>query len=320
MFVSVQLATYNRCKLLKHLLFSLEKQTVERSMYEILVCDSSSSDGTKSMIGTMQKKFSNIKYYNINKNTLSAKRNYLLDKTEADLIITLDDDLVVSNNFIEIHQNAHKNINNIVFCGHVEFPQSWVQKSNYYKFRNYSHKVRGVNQKYLPYNRIVVMNMSFKKSEIKILPFFMDESFVRYGGEDQDFGYRLIKEGIKIAYLKDAVVTHYETSDLKVYLYKQYVAARHGFKRLVFIHSDFPIGNIKILSPVNSNDSIKLKATKYLVSTVINEYSARIIEKLLMLNDRGSFQCYPLYRYLVARAIMSGLRDQDMVDNNSTWL
>jgi glycosyltransferase involved in cell wall biosynthesis len=53
--ISITIATYNRCELLDNILSSLENQAVESSLFEVVVCDSHSTDNTENVINKHKK-------------------------------------------------------------------------------------------------------------------------------------------------------------------------------------------------------------------------------------------------------------------------
>lgn len=320
--ISIQIATWKRKEMLKKLILSLEFQSLEREEYEICICDSDSNDGTKNMIDDLNEVFKNIKYYNIKENILSVKRNYLFKNTDAELIITMDDDLIADSNFIKNHLIAHRNSKNIVFCGQVRFPNEWVSSSNYYKYRDSKHLKDGnIIIDNLPSQNIVVMNMSLKKYEIDKIG-FMDENFVKYGGEDTEFGIRLKQNNIQIKYLNDAIVYHFENSSFDKYLYKLYITARFGFKQLLEKFPNYKFNSqLNFLFPIKDTDNLLIKSNKLIYRILINSLFSNAIKYFLLITDRISiFYSYRLYNFVCANALKKGIKDQKLESNDSNYL
>ena len=319
--ISIQIATWKRKEMLKKLILSLEFQSLNRDNYEICVCDSYSDDGTKNMIDDLIEVYKNIKYYNIKTNTLSAKRNFLFKNTDAELIITMDDDLIADSNFIKNHLIAHHNSKNIVFCGQVRFPNDWVNSSNYYKYRDSNHLKGRIIIDNLPSQNIVVMNMSLKKYEIEKIG-FMDENFIKYGGEDLEFGLRLKQNNIQIKYLSDAIVYHFENSSFDRYLYKLYITARFGFKQ---VFEKFPNhkfnSKLNLLFPIKNSDKILTKSNKIIFKILINALVSNVIKYFLLATDRISFfYSRRLYHFVCSNSLKKGIKDQKLESHDSNWL
>ncbi len=322
--ISVQIVTWKRKGLLIDLIESLENQSIERNYYEVCVCDSGSNDGTDYAVKLLSEKYKNIKYFNIQTNTLSAKRNYLFNKTESSIIITLDDDLIVDRNFIKTHFEAHQNKNNTLFCGQVRFPENWIKKSNYYHYRDSKHlknNIKEINYADLPAKNIVVMNMSLKKEELVDIG-FMNEEFIKYGGEDQEFGIRLKNNQIKIAYLENALVYHLESSRFDQYLNKLYTAARFGHAKLVSIMPEVEISPlINYLTPINMGDKFKMIILKILLWLILNYFVVSTLKQYLKITDSCRlFYSYYLFNIVCAYSIKKGIRDQSKKTDNGAWL
>ena len=322
--ISVHIVTWKRKKLLIALLESLENQSVSDELYEISICDSGSNDGTKEAIEISKTKYKNINYFNINTNTLAAKRNYLFSKTELPIIISLDDDLVVDRNFIKAHYEAQKKVTRSVICGQVRFPKKWIENSNYYRFRDSNHIKKGLsklNLKDLPSKNIIAMNMSFKKSEVNTIG-YMDESFVSYGGEDVEFGYRLTKNEFKIVYLEDALAYHYENSQLEGYLHKLYISARYSSKLLLEKAPNVLVDSkSEYLRPINRNDKKIVKFKKMFFIVILNKYLNKLLISYLCSVDQIAF-LYSLrfYTYICAYSINKGINEQNNSDIKESWL
>ena len=162
--ISVAIATWQRKTLLSRLILALEEQTVPRDDYEIIVCDSGSADGTSEMMVELCKRFTNIKYINLPINTLSAKRNEGIRRASAPIVLFMDDDLQPVKPFLEAHLRAHNAGENVVFCGQIRFPAKWIERSNYFRYRDsrhLGHTRPEINHMDIPYMMLVVMNLSF---------------------------------------------------------------------------------------------------------------------------------------------------------------
>jgi len=164
MNISVVISTYNRAFILKKILKSLVNILPKNNKLEINICDSSSIDGThkiKNSFLRINKNFK-IKYYNINKNILSSKRNFGISKSSYQNIILLDDDCVPKKNFLLNYISDFKKIDfNTILCGIVEYNSNYLKKSSYLRFRNSRHFKLADNQDLEP-KFVVAMNMGFK--------------------------------------------------------------------------------------------------------------------------------------------------------------
>ena len=139
---SIIIPTWNRKNYLSQLLISLIKCDYDHSNIEVIICDSYSDDGTNSLINYIKKKYIiNINHINDFVNKPASKRNNGLLLSKYEWVIFLDDDSIVSNNFLKIiSEDLSKNNNNKnVFCARILYPKDKVEKSNYHRYRNSRH-------------------------------------------------------------------------------------------------------------------------------------------------------------------------------------
>lgn len=234
--ISICIATWKRKDKLKKILYMLENQTMAQNDYEIIVADSNSNDGTCEVVKKLQQEFDNIVYIPNSKNILAAKRNDGIKTSQSDIIVFIDDDVFPTKNFIYSHYHANQNPHNTFFCGQIRFNPKKVKTSNYYKFRDEQHLKHSDTGFDLPFNRIVVMNLSFRKEYISVVG-NMDERFLGYGCEDIEFGYRVIKNGFKLRYLESALAYHEEeSSNIEEYGKKLYKSGLYGERLLKVIN------------------------------------------------------------------------------------
>lgn len=318
MEISVCIATWCRKENLEKIIMALEEQSLDQSTYEIIVCDSNSNDGTKDLMVDLMGQFSNIQYLNSDSNILAAKRNIGIKAATSPIVIFMDDDVFPVFNFIESHLNAHRSVTNTVYCGQVRFPETWVSASNYYKYRDKCHlgPSHYAIHDSLPFNKIVVMNLSFKKNEIIDKVGLVCESFIGYGGEDIEFGYRICDNGMKLVYLPEALAYHHENSPSIIsYGEKVYRASRDGGKILNEINPEI-LKNTKLVSFEIYNNDLNLinKFKKWIFRIMINKYVANQIAKLLVKTDgmRMFFVSF-LYRYYLASKSKEGKLAQKTV-------
>ena len=209
--ISITIATYRRRELLARVIGAIEDQSVSWDEYEVIVCDSASGDGTRQMMSGLVAQYPNLRYVDLELNTLSAKRNAGVRESRAPLVAFLDDDAIPAFDFVAAHLRAHQGRSDQFICGGVRFPQAWIARSNYFRFRDSRHlgpSRRDVDGENIPYPMIVVMNCSFRKEEILNRVGLVSEEFNRYGGEDYEFGYRVARAGLKIRFAPEALVEH----------------------------------------------------------------------------------------------------------------
>lgn len=270
MKISVCIATWNRKNKLKEIIHLLENQSLNPDEYEIIVVDSNSPDGTNILMYELCKIHSNIKYIENAKNVLAVKRNVGIENASSDIIVFIDDDVYPEYGFVEAHYNANLNNSDTFFCGQIRFPQEECEMSNYYRFRDRQHLSAKDKGRELPFNNIVVMNLSFRK-EFILKVGMVDERFLGYGCEDIEFGYRIIKSGFKLKYLDSALAIHREdSSNIIMYGKKLYKSGLYGNRILTRICPEAALETSKgkrIIGYMLSNQIVFRVLGKYLLST-----------------------------------------------------
>ena len=298
--LSVCIATWCRKDDLIQIVDRLEHQTLERDLYEIIIVDSGSVDGTEEAIKNESKKYENIVYIKDAPNILASKRNVGIKHSKGNVVVFMDDDVYPEKGFLEAHYRANKDNDNTFFCGQIRFDEKLVANSNYYRFRDEQHLVSEDAGKDLPFNKIVVMNLSFKKQFIEKVG-FVNEHFIGYGCEDMEFGFRIKQLGFRLEYLPDALAIHREkSSSIKEYGSKLYKTGLYGMR---ILKQECPLAYKEIDG--------KHKIFKKILSLKFINGS---LEKRLSKNDgikkKYSYLSYKLYLYSMMEL---GKRDQKRI-------
>ena len=324
--ISITIATWNRRDLLQRLIISLENQTIPQWQYEVIVCDSASTDGTGQMIDEMCKNFSNIRHINCSRNTLAHKRNSGIKEARGPIVIFLDDDVIATENFVKTHLEAHLGNSQIVFCGQVRFPEDWVLTSNYFRFRDSRHlgPLRlDIDSENIPYKNIVVMNLSFKRDEIIDRVGNVSEKFEHYGCEDYEFGYRIHQAGIRLKYLPNALLYHHESQGtISRYARKLYVTARYSVPILrSLVPKETQISRYQYLEMLQSPS---FSLFRLAVQIVMNPMLASMVKRYLELTDNYRWMYSALlFNYVFAaayyRGIYEGMNQKQSQAIGSSW-
>ena len=128
-FFSIIICTYNRCKLLLATLASLQQQTLPHNLFEIIIVDNGSNDGTAEVIeahvlanqhlaernGTRQ-----IRYIKEAQNGQAYARNTGLHNARGDVVVFLDDDTLAADSFLACLLAAYNETGADVVGGSVD--------------------------------------------------------------------------------------------------------------------------------------------------------------------------------------------------------
>jgi glycosyltransferase involved in cell wall biosynthesis len=128
--IAIVLATYNRARPLEHLLGALEKQTLSRDAWELIVAVDGSTDDTVKVLerwvarGTLPLQF----LVQDNAGQSVARHNGIL-RTSAEYIIVIDDDMEVCPEFVEAHLEASRSLpGRAVVIGKVVPEKTFMKK------------------------------------------------------------------------------------------------------------------------------------------------------------------------------------------------
>ena len=204
MNVSIVIPTYNRKSILKKCLKALENQTLNNniSKYEVIVVDDGSTDGTTSWIKKNSDVLSHVVLYEQDHGGPALGRNLGVMKSKYEIIIFIDSDLVVLNDFISCHVNKllfywNKNNKKCFTYGSV------INTSNFANPESEMYKLTDISFAYF-----ATGNVAISKELILNVGLF-DTSFSLYGWEDLELGERLKKNGTKLVKCPEAIGFHW---------------------------------------------------------------------------------------------------------------
>lgn len=132
--VSVIIPSYNGAKKLPQILEKLRLQTIQD--FELLIVLDGSTDNSEQVLENYNNYFSNFKVYTKKNGGRANVRNFGANKSEGDLLIFYDDDLLPIKDSVELHINHHKNYHNTIYQGdcsiNLQFCETDFQKYNSY--------------------------------------------------------------------------------------------------------------------------------------------------------------------------------------------
>ena len=105
MNVSIVIPTYNRLPILEKCLIALENQKLDINIsnYEVIVVDDGSTDGTSTWINKNKDNLPHVTLFQQEHGGPALGRNLGVIKSKYEIIIFIDSDLVVLDNFITCH-------------------------------------------------------------------------------------------------------------------------------------------------------------------------------------------------------------------------
>jgi GT2 family glycosyltransferase len=195
--ISVVIPTHKRPELLLRCLKALSAQYLRRKAYEVIVVADGPDSITEKALAAFNKHRSHaVKYYALPvKKGPAAARNYGWLIAKGELIVFTDDDCIPDKNWLQSYYNRFKADRGTAFTGKTIVPVS-ATPTDYER-----------NTANLESADFITANCACAK-QILFLTGGFDEDFAMAWREDSEFQFKLIKSGIPIVKVQDAVVIH----------------------------------------------------------------------------------------------------------------
>jgi glycosyltransferase involved in cell wall biosynthesis len=214
---SVVVATCNRVFLLNRLLESLGEQDVAADQFEVIVVDDGSRDGTPLLLQSARVPY-RLRHFRQDNQGPAAARNLAINNARADVILTLDDDVVATPSLIRRHLELHQSAEHYAATGVMSLPSDkrlapWLEWEAVTLDKQYQAMIRG---DWAPTPRqFYTANASFRRQDAAAAGLF-DTTFRR--AEDVEMAYRMQDLGVQFEFLPDAVVFHEPNRSYKNWL------------------------------------------------------------------------------------------------------
>ena len=208
MDISIIIPTYNS-ETLSSCLRTLKRQKIDVP-FEIIVIDDGSSNAIRNRHRRLVKEIELPIEYVENKHAgPAAARNIGIKRAQGAFLIMLGDDIIVSDNFICEHMDAHKDCHNIACLGLTLWDEE-IQITDFMKFLapygiHFSyHNIKDKTN--CGYGFFYTSNLSIGRDWFGENLFDEDFRFPSY--EDIELGYRLEQRGLKIIFNEKALAYH----------------------------------------------------------------------------------------------------------------
>jgi glycosyltransferase involved in cell wall biosynthesis len=205
--ISVVIPTYDRLDMLAHVLPTLLEQDLPHPAYEILVCDSNSTDGTAQYMAELSRAHSIVRHLPGAYSGRAAARNAGIEQARGEIVLFNDADILVSPDLLSVHLRRHRERKGIAVVGlevQVRDLQDYARKRAHPEARGHLHPP---SRRKLSWLYFLTGNASVRREDLLAAGGF-DESFTGYGHEDLELGYRLREMGVEIFYEPRAVNYH----------------------------------------------------------------------------------------------------------------
>lgn len=224
--ISVIIPTYNKVGHLELTLSCLGKQDLPSEVYEVIVINDGSTDGTEDFL-RRQKVDYNLRSFHQPNYGQAIARNFGLRQANGELVVFIDDDLLTPPHFLRVHGEAHKKGGKKVVLGRIhrinyfdftkikrlilnDEKDAFVELPNFVEQDLYLDMVEIIYKKKLSSLVWICFtggNSSVKRDLLLEVGGF-DSNFYRWGPEDIELGFRLHSAGVPFEYSPDAYNYH----------------------------------------------------------------------------------------------------------------
>jgi len=247
--LSVVIPTYNRLDTLRHVIPSLLAQSVPQETYELLICDSNSSDGTAEYLAGVHAQHPNVRHLPGAYTGRAMARNAGISQAQGSVVLFNDSDIIADPGLLEAHLRRHHARQNIAVVGwevQVSSLEDYEYKRGHPDERGSLHPPA---RKKLSWLYFLTGNASVRRADLLRAGCF-DESFTGYGHEDLELGYRLEKSGVTILYEPRAINYHCQDVPHEDQVEKMKLAGRSTV-RFYRKHPDFAVMANLGMTPVS---------------------------------------------------------------------
>lgn len=223
--------------------------------YEIIVADDCSTDkDLQQKSRLVAETHENCRYFALPHNIgRAAIRNFMADQSKYEKLLFLDCDAEVKDKkFLKKYVEASDKAS--VVCGGLTHPDEIPMKGQELRYlyeKNAAYERSAGFRSQNPYLRFT--SFSFMIDRDVFMKIRFDESYVRYGYEDVQFGHELEENGVSILHI-DNPLAHIGLDDSASYLNKTRQAVQNAFD-----HQDEIGDSSKLLTNYNKVRSLRMR-------------------------------------------------------------
>ena len=231
---SIVIPTHRRRETVMRTVAALDRQ-VHRD-FEVIVVDDGSNDGTAAALRSLTVGFPLTVLEQDNLGAAQA-RNAGAAAAAGDILLFLDDDMEADPTMLQEHDRSRRAGADVVLGDlplHPDSPRNVLSRAVGDWARRRGERLAADSAE-IPLADLLTGQMSIRRECFERLGRF-DVGFTReglYGGEDVDFGYRVLKAGCRIAFNPAAISFQYYDVDPADYLRRGYEAGRSEHELIV---------------------------------------------------------------------------------------
>lgn len=195
---SVVIPTYNRLPILQKCLRAMEQQNFDQP-YEVIVVDDGSNDETIDYLTNHQCEFPHVRLLQQEHGGAACARNLGIESAQGTMIVFIDSDLVVLDNFLQSHASAHQaHLDRPIFTyGRV------INTCNFDAPTSEPFKLTDRSGAFFATGNVAIAKKYLLQAGL------FDTTFRQYGWEDLELGVRLKKLGLSLVPCPEAIGYHW---------------------------------------------------------------------------------------------------------------
>jgi glycosyltransferase involved in cell wall biosynthesis len=225
--ISIVVPTYNRRRILARTLPSLLDQDAAGGEYEVIVVVDGSADGTLEMLSSPDWG-PRVRVVAQPNRGLASARNRGAAEASGEILLFLDDDMIAATDLVRVHLEEHRASGARVILGRMELAEG-VRRS-FLKLgveewgRDCAARVSAPGYR-IRFDDVHFGHASIARSAFNEIGGF-DASFVSFGNEDYDLGWRLIHGGVEVGFSARAVARQIYDKTVSAWLRDVYCVGR----------------------------------------------------------------------------------------------
>ncbi len=206
-FFSIVIPTYNRQPILEKCLRALETQKLAASSsmtgYEVVLVDDGSTDGTLEWLQKHKDEFPHVQTFQQDHAGPAQARNMGVEQARGNIIIFIDSDLVVTENFLQAHESALVEGQERLGSDRFFTYGAVINTCNFDNPTAEPYKITDFSAAFFATGNVAIPKHWLEKAGL------FDTSFQLYGWEDLELGVRLKQLGLKLIKCPAAVGYHW---------------------------------------------------------------------------------------------------------------
>ena len=322
--MSVIICTFNHFEYISQVLPSIQNQSYNSSLFEIIIVNDGSTDNTKFFLENVSTS-SNLKiFHNTSNLGLAKSRNIGASTSNGSLLVFIDDDNLADHYLLDSYWDFYINNPNAFYQGFQVFPPRLLN-SNFAK--TWSKWVVPQNIKLdlkcIPAKNICPGNFAISKRNYFAVNGF-NPSFRFWGLEDGEFAFRVQSNlSLPLIFVKKAITTHIEDSFyFDIYMKKYQSIGMNALPIIQYFSPSFlKTTNYKFILDINNKDTFIEIIIKVLLKLL---FKSNIILLLLFICykfDRNTFIFIPsfFYRLCLSYSIFKGYNSFKKGNKQLSW-